>query len=122
MQKHTWQEEAPMAREREENLTITTKVPGDALSRRQVITAGLAAVGAGASALAATPEAAAAAGPIAVTPPGVTAAEFRARFAQTGPSGEHFAAYGYITRADGATDDDLFAGPSTNETTSLLTA
>ena len=54
--------------------------------------------------------------------PGSTAVEFRARLKQTGPTGEHFIAFGYLTRVGGATDDDLFAGASQNETTALLTA
>jgi hypothetical protein len=89
-------------------------------SRRQVLTAGLVAAGAGASALA--PAVSAAGRPVAETQPGTTAAEFRARFAQTGSTGEHFTAYGYLTAADGATDDDLFAGVSLSDTTALLTA
>jgi len=92
------------------------------VSRRQVLTASLLAAGAGVSTLAAVPAAAAAGGPVAVTRPGTTAAEFRARFAQTGPTGEDFAAYGYLTSAAGATDDDLFAGASLSDTTALLTA
>jgi hypothetical protein len=91
------------------------------ISRRQVLTAGLVAAGAGASALAA-PAVSAAGRPVAETQPGTTAAEFRARFAQTGSTGEHFTAYGYLTAADGATDDDLFAGASLSDTTALLTA
>jgi hypothetical protein len=50
------------------------------------------------------------------------AVEFRARFAQTGSSGESFTGYGYLTRAASAEDADLFAGSVLNETTALLTA
>ena len=92
------------------------------LSRRQVLTASLLAAGAGVSTLAPVPAEAATSGPVAVTQPGTTAAEFRARFAQTGPTGEDFAAYGYLTSAAGASDDDLFAGSSLKDTTALLTA
>ena len=53
---------------------------------------------------------------------GTTATEFRARFEQTGPTGEHFIAYGYITSARGLSEDDLFAGTSLSDTTALLTA
>ena len=69
------------------------------LSRREIVTVGLAAVGAGLSpsaAAAATEKAATAVGTGAS---GTTATEFRARFAQTGPTGEHFIAYGYLTNA-----------------------
>ena len=38
-------------------------------------------------------------GPIGVAAAGTTAAEFRARLAQTGATGEHFVAYGYLTSA-----------------------
>jgi hypothetical protein len=100
------------------DLAAAGKAPPATLSRREVLTAGLAAVGAGTASLGAAPGA----GPIAVSQPGTTAAEFRARFAQTGPSGEDFAAYGYVTSAEGATDDDLFAASPLNEATALLTA
>ena len=72
--------------------------------------------------MAAVPAASAAGRPVAETQPGTTAAEFRARFAQTGDSGQDFHAYGYITAADAATEDDLFAGALLNESTALLTA
>src|SRR5262245_51549524 len=82
--------------------------PAGSISRRQVLTAGLAAVGAGSASLAAAP--AAAGRPVAVAQPGTTAAEFRVRVAQTGAAGEQFTAYGYLTAADGTTDADLFLG------------
>jgi hypothetical protein len=96
--------------------------PTGSISRRQVLTASLVAAGAGAASLAVAPSANAAGQPVAVAQPGGTAAEFRARFAQTGPTGEHFAAYGYLTAAEGATDDDLFGGAAPSDTTALLTA
>ena len=112
-----------MASQHDDDLDNTgTPPPTGSLSRRQVLTASLVAAGAGAATLAAAPAAFAAGRPVAETQPGTTAAEFRARFAQTGPTGEHFTAYGYLTAADGATDDDLFAGASLNDTTALLTA
>ena len=95
--------------------------PAGSLSRRQVLTASLVA-GAGAVTLAAAPVASAAGQPVAETQPGSTAAEFRARFAQTGPAGEHFTAYGYLTAADGATAEDLFGGAAPSDKTALLTA
>jgi hypothetical protein len=113
-----------MASERDDDLDTKAGSPSltGSLSRRQVLTAGLAAAGAGATSLAAAPAAFAAGRPVAEAQPGATAAEFRARFAQTGPTGEHFTAYGYLTAADGATDDDLFLGASLSDTTALLTA
>jgi hypothetical protein len=107
-----------MANQRDNDFETTadTSSPTGSLSRRDVLSAGLAV--AGAASLAAAP----AARPVAETQPGTTAAEFRARFAQTGSTGEHFTAYGYITAADGATDDDLFSGASLSDTTALLTA
>ena len=108
-----------MASEHDDNLDTTTGLPSLAgpISRRHVLTAGLA----GAASLVA-PVASASGKPVAETQPGTTAAEFRARFAQTGPTGEHFTAYGYLTAADGATDGDLFLGASLTDTTALLTA
>ncbi len=113
-----------MASEHADDLDTTaeTTSPTGSLSRRQVLTAGLVAAGTGAAALAAVPAVSAAGRPVAETQPGTTAAEFRARFAQTGSTGEHFTAYGYITAADGATDEDLFDGASLSDTTALLTA
>jgi hypothetical protein len=112
-----------MASQHEDDLKATaeTRPPTASLSRRQVLSAALVAAGAGAATLAA-PQAVAAERNVAETQPGTTAAEFRARFAQTGSTGEHFTAYGYLTTADGATDDDLFGGPSLSDTTALLTA
>ncbi len=53
---------------------------------------------------------------------GTTATEFRARFEQTGPTGEHFIAFGYVTNAQGLSENDLFAGTPLSDTTALLTA
>jgi hypothetical protein len=113
-----------MASKHDDDPDTTAGLPSLAgsLSRRQVLTAGLAVAGAGAASLAAAPAASAAGRPVAETQPGTTAAEFRARFAQTGPTGEHFAAYGYLTAADGTTDADLFQGASLSDATALLTA
>jgi hypothetical protein len=92
------------------------------LSRREIVTVGLAAVGAGLSpsaAAAATEQAAASVG---VGASGTTTTEFRARFEQSGPTGEHFIAYGYITSARGLSEADLFAGTPLSDTSALLTA
>jgi hypothetical protein len=91
------------------------------LSRRELVTGGLVAVGAGLTplpALAARDQEQA----VGTGGFGTMAAEFRARFAQTGSTGEHFAGYGYITSARGLTDDDLFGGQPLGEGTALLTA
>jgi hypothetical protein len=45
-----------------------------------------------------------------VGPNDATVAEFRGRIAQTGDSGEHFLATGFLTRLNGARESDLFAG------------
>jgi hypothetical protein len=99
------------------------------VSRRQILTAGLAAVGAGAGA-ALTPSAAEAAPSdghgahktIGIAAEGTTAVEFRARLSQLGTSGERFVAYGYLTRVQGTTLADLFAGNTLDVSTALLTA
>jgi len=99
---------------------------GGALSRRSALTAaGLLAAGAGvASAQTASsrPGTETSGRQIGNAPAPANAVEFRARFAQTGNSGESFTGYGYLTRASGAEDADLFAGSLFNETTALLTA
>jgi hypothetical protein len=114
----------------EDRAPATGDATGDAtrdttVSRRRILTAGLAAAGAG---LAGSTDAAAAPGVgpgshlVGVAQAGSTAVEFRARFAQTGSTGEQFTAYGYLTTVHGATDDDLFAGAAHDETTALFTA
>jgi hypothetical protein len=107
--------------ENDRDTTGETTSQTGSVSRRELLTAGIVA-GVGAVTLAAAPGAAAAGRPVADSQPGTTAAEFRARFAQTGPTGEHFTAYGYLTAADGATDEDLFAGAPLSDSTALLTA
>ena len=94
-----------------------------ALSRRQALTAATLLVAGGAAAQS-TPSRVAteSSGRLAEAPRADNAAEFRARFVQTGVAGEAFAAYGYLTRAQGTTDSDLFAGTIHNETTALFTA
>src|SRR3954464_5168931 len=88
------------------------------LSRRRALTAaGLMA----ATAVAAQPSAHASDAPadrmLGVVHAPANAAEFRARFLQSGAAGENFIAFGYLTRAHGASEDDLFAGTLHNETT-----
>jgi len=103
-----------------------TTAHGEALSRRQALTmAGLIAAGAGSAAAQAAPQHDASDTDdqrVGEAPAPANAVEFRARFVQTGQSGEDFAAYGYITRAAGASVGDLFWGSTFNETTALLTA
>jgi hypothetical protein len=96
--------------------------PDRAISRRQILTSGLAAAGAGLAPIkAATPDDSSTYGPTSGSDVGATT-EFRARFSQTGPAGEHFIAYGYLTAASGLTDDDLFAGLPLSDATALVTA
>ena len=88
-----------------------------------LLTAGLAAASAG---LASVPTASAgderSRRSIGIAPEGSTAVEFRAHLNQTGPTGEHFIAFGYLTRVEGASDSELFAAQEQDETTALLTA
>ncbi len=93
------------------------------MSRRQMLAAAGAVAGAGLVPAGAAAEQSGSSGRIVgVAPQGGTAAEFRARFAQTGETGEHFVGYGYLTAAQGTTDADLFASATQNDTTALLTA
>jgi hypothetical protein len=99
---------------------------GAALSRRRALTAAgvlvAAADVASAQALPARGDGSSL-GAIGLAAQPANAVEFRARFFQTGSAGENFEAIGYITRAAGASDADLFAaGSLQNETTALLTA
>jgi len=109
--------------------TDSTPLSGDdtardsGMSRRQMLVAAGAVAGAGLVPPAAAAAPASSSGRIVgVAPQGGTAAEFRARFAQTGETGEHFVGYGYLTAAQGTTDADLFASAAQNDTTALLTA
>ena len=101
-----------------------TPDPARILSRRQALTA----AGALAAAAVATLPAAAQAGSdasgghVGIAPSPANAVEFRARFVQTGSSGEDFAAYGFLTRAEGTSGSDLFAGTTHDVTTALFTA
>jgi hypothetical protein len=102
-----------------------TAKPKETVSRRQALTmAGLIAASAGSpTAQAAQHDASDTGGQrIGEAPAPANAVEFRARFVQTGQSGEEFAAYGYLTRASGASEADLFWGSAFNETTAMLTA
>lgn len=95
-----------------------------ALSRRQILAAAGLAAGAGlVPAEAATdPDRRSGRRVVGIGPEGATAVEFRARLAQTGDTGEHFVAYGYLTAAQGAADDDLFAAQVQSDGTALWTA
>jgi hypothetical protein len=92
------------------------------MSRRQILAAAGVVAGAGLVPAVAAAEQGASGRLVGVAPQGGTAAEFRARFAQTGETGEHFVGYGYLTAARGTTDADLFASAVHNDTTALLTA
>jgi len=105
---------------------LHTAEPGEALSRRQALSmAGVIAASVGATAAHAESshdESDAGGKSVGEAAAPANAVEFRARFVQTGASGEDFAAYGYLTRAAGAGAGDLFWGSTFNETTALLTA
>lgn len=92
-------------------------------SRRSLLATGLTAAGAG-LALAASAEGAPDHddGNVGVASKGSTAVEFRARFEQTGDVGQSFLGYGYLTRAAGTTDGQLFSGSTHGDATALLTA
>jgi hypothetical protein len=98
-------------------------LPG-ALSRRQALTAAsaLAAAAGAASADNARPGSESTGRPVGLAEPQANAAEFRARFMQTGTAGQDFVAFGYLTRLVGTTDADLFVGTSQNEGAALFTA
>jgi len=94
----------------------------DRPTRRSVLTgAGLAMAGGAAAAV--LPSGVAAADPAGVAHPaaGGTAAEFRGRITQSGPSGQDFAALGILTGLSGVPRADLFDGPSTTIGTALFT-
>lgn len=99
---------------------------GATLSRRQAMGAAGALLAAGGvapsgAAMAAT-DARPSGRPLAFDQAPAHAAEFQARFVQTGESGEQFAAFGYLTQVAGATADDLFAGAARHAGTALFTA
>jgi hypothetical protein len=69
----------------------------------------------------AAPVADAATAGVAVGPDDHTVAEFRGRIAQTGDSGQHFQALGFLTKLRGATHADLFAAQHPGVGTALFT-
>jgi hypothetical protein len=90
-------------------------------TRRSVLAGAGAAVAAGVAGAAAATSAEAAASAVAVGPDDATVAEFRGRIAQTGDSGQHFQALGFLTKLRGATHADLFAGSPPAVGTALFT-
>jgi hypothetical protein len=94
-------------------------------SRRSLIAGAGAAVAAGVAAAAVSPaDNALGEAPrsgVAVGPAGGTVAEFRGRISQTGSSGGHFNAIGFLTRLRGAHTSDLFAGATTTVHSALFT-
>lgn len=87
------------------------------VSRRNVMAATVGGLG-----LAAVPgNAYAARHRIGVGSPGTTPVEFRGRINQSGPSGQQFTAYGYLTRVAGTKQSDLFDGAVLTDSTALLT-
>jgi hypothetical protein len=94
-------------------------------SRRTLIAGAGAAVAAGVAAAAAAPAESAlgeaARSGVAVGPAGETVAEFRGRISQTGSSGGHFSAIGFLTRLRGAHRSEVFAGKTTTVHSALFT-
>ena len=90
-------------------------------SRRSVLTGAGAAVAAGVAGAVAVPAATAATAGVAVGPGAVTVAEFRGRISQTGDTGQHFTALGFLTKLRAATHADLFAGSPPAVGTALFT-
>jgi hypothetical protein len=111
-----------MARDDNDRTLTGNEEQAGTLSRRQMLSVGLAAAGAGLGVAHPASAEPTGRGRLADPEPGATAAEFRARFAQTGPTGEQFVAYGYLTKVFGAGDGDLFASDQPSDGTALLTA
>ena len=61
------------------------------------------------------------AGIVGIDKPGVNAGEFKSWILQSGPNGEAFVSFGFLTKLAGATDDDLFTSEPHNEASALLT-
>ena len=113
-----------MAERDSSSTSQATPDPTGVLSRRQALTTAGALAAAGVATLPAVAGAGGepAGGQVGIAPSPANAVEFRARFVQTGSSGEDFAAYGYLTRAEGTSDSDLFAGKTHDVTTALFRA
>jgi hypothetical protein len=90
------------------------------LTRRSVLAGAGAAVAAGVGA-AVSSAADAAVTRVAVGPDDASVAEFRGRISQTGDSGQHFQAIGFLTKLHGATHADLFQGAPPSVGTALFT-
>jgi hypothetical protein len=91
------------------------------LSRRSVLAGAGAAVAAGVAGAVTSEAAAGAPSAVGVGPDDVTVAEFRGRIAQTGNSGQHFTATGFLTKLRGAAQSDLFSGGAPAVGTALFT-
>jgi hypothetical protein len=94
----------------------------EGLSRRRLVTAGVA-TGLGVGAAVTPTRSEAAAGTHAASgPTGSTVVEFRARIDQAGITGTAFTGYGYLTNVTHTRRADIFDPGTRNETTALLTA
>ena len=89
----------------------------DGLSRRKLVVAGVA----GGLGVGVAGPAEAASGHAGTGPSGSTVVEFRGRIDQTGPAGEAFTSYGYLTRMTHARTAYLFDATPHNEASALLT-
>jgi hypothetical protein len=105
----------------DEHQDVAGSTRGDGVSRRKLVTAGVA-TGLGAT-LVSGESAEAAGGTRAATGPrGSTVVEFRARIEQDGTGGENFTSYGYLTQVANTSRAKIFDPGTRNETTALLTA
>jgi hypothetical protein len=91
------------------------------ISRRRVM-AGAAVGGLGLTAVGSRADGAVTTNAVGLGRVGSTTVEFRGRIDQTGPSGQSFTSYGFITRATNAPSTALFDGSPPSASTALLTA
>jgi hypothetical protein len=89
----------------------------EGLSRRRLVAAGVA----GGLGIGVAGPAEAAGGHAGTGPTGSTVVEFRGRIDQTGPAGEAFTSYGYLTRVTNTHVTDLFDARPHNQSSALLT-
>lgn len=90
-------------------------------TRRSVLTGTGLAIGAAVVTAGAAPAASASSTGVARPAQGSTAAEFRGRITQSGPSGQDFSALGILTSLAGAQQSDLFEGTTTTIGSALFT-
>lgn len=95
---------------------------GGALTRRTVLGGAGVAIATGVAVTASSASgASASASAVATGPTGTTVVEFRGRISQSGPNGEQFASYGYLTSMNGASARDMFGAGTPSDATALFT-